>query len=69
MITGIAFDYIGKTLITAGDRQIRIFHNVTGHKITLAIAKENMKRTKTNAMKDRLEQQIEETETFLGKFE
>ena len=67
-ITSIKFDQLGKYLITAGDRFVRVFHNIPGYKVTLELAEQKLKQTKTSAMRDRIEAQIDECNEFLNKF-
>lgn len=69
-IRAIKFDPLGKLLLTAGDKQIRVYHNLTGYKTTVNIAKNKLKKGGyTTATKERLENQIIESEEFLKKFE
>ncbi|XP_050508502.1 transducin beta-like protein 2 isoform X2 [Diabrotica virgifera virgifera] len=64
-ITAIMFDSTGKFLLTAGDKQIRVFHNVTGYKCGIVTAKEKLKEHVTSATKERLEKLIKENQAFL----
>lgn len=68
-IMAIGFDSLGLQLYVAGDRQVRVFHNLTGYKVGIAAAKEKLKGAKvTEAMRERLDLQIEESEAFLSQF-
>lgn len=68
-IVAIAFDPLGLQLFVAGDRQIRVFHNVTGYKVGILAAKEKLKDKKVSmATRERLELQIEENESFISQF-
>jgi mRNA-capping enzyme len=68
-ITSIRFDDMGKYLITTGDKYVRIFHNIPGYKFTKETAEQKLKQTKTSAMRDRIEAQINECNDFLKRFE
>lgn len=60
------FDALGTQLYVAGDRQVRIFTNITGYKVGVIIAKEKLKDKKNStATQDRLEAQIEEYEAII----
>ena len=64
----IAFDSLGLQLYVAGDRQVRVFHNITGFKVGIEVAKEKLKDKKTTAAtRERLESQIEEYESFVAE--
>lgn len=66
----IDFDSLGLHLFVAGDRQVRIFDNITGYKVGLQTAKEKLKDKKNStATQERLEAQIEEYEAILKKHE
>lgn len=64
-ITALFFDASGKYLLVSADKQIKIFHNVTGYRCSIVTAKEKLKEHQTSATKDRLLQLIKESETFL----
>lgn len=64
-ITKLMFDGLGHYLFAAGPRTVHIFHNVTGYKTNIHIAKEKLKEKQTSATKERLEKQIEDCEHFL----
>ncbi len=44
----------------ACDRQIKIFYNLTGHRVAITDLQEKLKSARTQASKERLEQTIEE---------
>ncbi|XP_060521662.1 transducin beta-like protein 2 isoform X2 [Cylas formicarius] len=64
-ITAILFDASGKYLLVAADKQIRVFHNATGYRCSIASAKEKLKEHQTSATKERLQQLITDSEEFL----
>lgn len=65
-ILSIGFDSTGLQLFVAGDRQVRVFHNMTGYKVGISVAKEKLKDKKiSSATHERLEAQVEEYEAFL----
>lgn len=66
-IMAISFDSLGLQLYVAGDRQVRVFHNVTGYNVGIEVARDklNDKRT-TAATQERLKSQIEEYEKFIA---
>lgn len=69
-IVAIAFDPLSKWILTAGDRFVRIFHNVTGYKQANDVARQKLKQTQiTTATRERLTKLIEDNEEFLKKFE
>lgn len=64
----IAFDPLGLQLYVVGDRQVRVFHNITGYKVGIEVAKEKLKDKKTSvATRERLENQIEEYEDIIAQ--
>jgi hypothetical protein len=68
-IMAIGFDPLGLKIFVAGDRQVRVFHNVTGYKVGIVAAKEKMKDKKiTMTTRERLELQIAEHESFISQF-
>lgn len=67
-IVSLIFDPLGKYILVAGDRFVRVFHNVTGYRISNECNREKLKQTQTFATKERLENMIEENEKFLEKF-
>lgn len=68
-IMTIGFDPLGLKVFVAGDRQVRVFHNITGYKVGIASAKEKLKDKKISmATRERLEQQVAEHESFISQF-
>lgn len=68
-IVSIGFDFMSTQLFVAGDRQVRIFNNITGCKVGLVVANGKLKDKKNStAVQERLEAQIEEYEEILKKF-
>lgn len=68
-IMAINFDPTGLQVFVAGDRQVRVFHNITGYKVGIAAAKEKLKDKKISmATRERLELQIAENESFISTF-
>ncbi|KAJ8965115.1 hypothetical protein NQ314_004340 [Rhamnusium bicolor] len=45
-ITAVLFDSTGKYILTAGDKQIRVFHNVTGYGATLKLLRKSSRKVK-----------------------
>nr|CAI5860222.1 unnamed protein product [Callosobruchus analis] len=68
-ITAILFDSTGKYILTAGEKQIRVFHNVTGYRCAIEMAKLKLKDHQTSATKERLEKLIKESQEFLNNIE
>lgn len=58
----MCFSNDNKFLAVAGDRQIKIFHNVTGKKAAIKDLKTSLKSAKTQGAKERMQQQIDEYE-------
>ncbi|XP_067008811.2 transducin beta-like protein 2 [Anabrus simplex] len=67
-ITCLLFDALGKFLLTAGDKHIRVFHNVTGYRTSIASNRAKLRQSVSSAQKERIEQQIRECEDFLKNF-
>lgn len=63
------FDSLGKYVFTSGDKQIRVFHNVTGYRCAIRTAKEKLTQNQTSATRERLTKQISDNEAFLNKIE
>ena len=62
----VLFSADGQHLFTAGDKHIRIFHNVPGIEINIQELKEVLKRNMSNsAAKERIEKQIKLAEENL----
>lgn len=66
-INALIFDPLNKYFLTAGDRHIRVFHNVTGYRVTIEETKKKLKQSKTETTVKRLEQLIVDCEEFLTK--
>lgn len=67
-IVAIAFDPLSKWILTAGDRFVRIFHNVTGYRVANYTARQKLKQPQlTAATRERLEKLIADNEEFLKK--
>lgn len=64
-ITALLFDSLGKYVLTAGERHVRVFHNVTGYRTFIAATKEKFRQSVSSAQKERMTKQIEEAEAFL----
>ncbi|RZF40481.1 hypothetical protein LSTR_LSTR000360, partial [Laodelphax striatellus] len=65
-INALMFDAASELLLTAGDKHIRVFHNVTGRRTTIATANEKLKQSANSAAtKERLQSIIKEAEQFL----
>lgn len=65
IITSVLFDASGKYVITSGDKQIRVFHNVTGYRCSIETAKIKLKEHQTSATKERLQNLITDSQSFL----
>lgn len=65
-INALLFDPLGKYFLTAGDRHVRVFHNVTGYKVSAAAARLRLKSVQTEAQRERLEKTIEDCEKFVA---
>ena len=69
-IVAMEFETLGTQLFVAGDRQVRVFNNITGYKVGLIIAKNKLKDKKISyGLQERLEAQIDEYEEILKKHE
>lgn len=67
-IVAMEFESVGVQLFVAGDRQVRVFHNITGYKVAMDLAKEKLKNKKNStAVQQRLEMQIEEYQEIIKK--
>ncbi|CAG0886288.1 unnamed protein product [Darwinula stevensoni] len=64
-IMAVMFDPSNKLVLTAGDRQVRMFHNVVGYKATIEELEGKRKTATTVAMRERIIQQISEAKAFL----
>ncbi|KAJ3657265.1 hypothetical protein Zmor_016277 [Zophobas morio] len=68
-ITSVLFDAMGKYVLTSGDKYVRVFHNVTGYRCSIATAKDKLKQQQTSATKERLEKIVADCEAFLKTIE
>ncbi|XP_077995758.1 transducin beta-like protein 2 [Glandiceps talaboti] len=60
-VSTLAFSPSSKYLVTAGDKHLRVFHNVAGYKACIADMEDKMRKSTTSqAMKGRLESMIKE---------
>uniref|UniRef100_A0A0A9XUP9 Transducin beta-like protein 2 n=2 Tax=Lygus hesperus TaxID=30085 RepID=A0A0A9XUP9_LYGHE len=65
-VTKVLFDAAGDYVLTAGDRHVRVFHNVTGHKTNILVWKKKLSEPGvSSATRDRLTKNIAEAEAFL----
>jgi len=63
----LLFDAQGRYLVTCGEKFVKIFHNVTGHKASAALAKAKLHQAGLSAAtKERLELQIETAEALVA---
>lgn len=56
----IAFSNDNNYLAVAGDRHVKIFRNITGHKSAILDLESQLKTVKTQSGKERIEQLIEQ---------
>ncbi|KAJ8042997.1 Transducin beta-like protein 2 [Holothuria leucospilota] len=64
-ITKIGFDPSGRYLVTAGDKHLRVFHNVVGYRANITDMEKKLKTATSQPMRDRLEMQITQARTKL----
>ncbi|XP_053997904.1 transducin beta-like protein 2 [Hylaeus anthracinus] len=64
-ITCLAFDALGEYVLVAGDKHIKVFHNVTGYRVAIESAKRKLTQKQTSATKERLEKLIVDNRKFL----
>ncbi|XP_012282453.1 transducin beta-like protein 2 isoform X3 [Orussus abietinus] len=64
-ITSVAFNAIGQYILVAGDKHVKILHNVPGYRATIESAKKKLKQKQTSATKERLLKSIADCENFL----
>ena len=64
-LVSLAFDKDNRWLIAAGDRYVRVFHNVPGYRLAAKDLRAKAKASNSDSMKRRLEEQAEEKENFL----
>jgi hypothetical protein len=69
-IMAIGFDPLGLQLFVAGDRQIRVFFNLSAHRVRSLVAQQKLREEKVSEIvRDRLESQIAEDVAFLSEFD
>lgn len=56
----ISFSVDNKYLAVACDRQVKVFYNITGHRVAVSDYETKLKTAKTQAAKERFEQAIQE---------
>ncbi|XP_035690805.1 transducin beta-like protein 2 isoform X1 [Branchiostoma floridae] len=64
-VTAVAFDLGSKYLVSAGDKHVRVLHNTVGYRALLHDLQHKLKTTQSTAYKERLKEQIKETEDAL----
>uniref|UniRef100_A0A3B4B0B2 Uncharacterized protein n=1 Tax=Periophthalmus magnuspinnatus TaxID=409849 RepID=A0A3B4B0B2_9GOBI len=64
-LTDLHFDTTGLFLACSGDRAIRVLHNAPGHRAAISHLRTLLKKAQSEAMRDRLTQQVEEAERAL----
>ncbi|XP_076635172.1 transducin beta-like protein 2 [Colletes latitarsis] len=64
-ITCLAFDALGEYVLVAGDKHIKVFHNITGYRVAIESAKRKLTQKQTSATKERLEKLIVDNRKFL----
>ncbi|XP_060075371.1 transducin beta-like protein 2 [Ylistrum balloti] len=64
-LVDLSFDTTNKYLVTAGDRYVHVFHNVTGYQATVEDLLEKEKKASSTAMRDRVRQQISDARSSL----
>lgn len=67
-IITLSFDSVGKLIFVGGDKQVKVYHNITGYKTSIAIAETKLKGHLTAATKECFENQISQYKGFLKKF-
>lgn len=65
-VTCLLFDSLGKYVLTGGEKHVRVFHNVTGYRTSIASIQSKIRQPASSAQKERMEQQIREAELFLN---
>ncbi|XP_052261131.1 transducin beta-like protein 2 isoform X2 [Dreissena polymorpha] len=60
----LGFDNSGKYLLSAGDKQVHVLHNITGYKATIEELVELEKKANGQAMKERIRSQITDARSF-----
>lgn len=64
-ITRLVFDAVGEYVLVAGDKHVKVFHNVTGYRVAIESARRKLAQRQTSATKERLEKLIEDNKKFL----
>ncbi|XP_072909680.1 transducin beta-like protein 2 [Hemitrygon akajei] len=64
-IADLAFDINSRFLVSCGDRAIRVFHNVVGYRAVVEEMEGRLKKATTDAMRERLQQQIDDAKSTL----
>ncbi|XP_039363399.1 transducin beta-like protein 2 [Mauremys reevesii] len=64
-ITDLAFDINSRYLVSCGDRAIRVFHNTAGYRAVVEEMKGMLKKTTSEATRERLQQQITDAQNAL----
>ncbi|KAJ8342840.1 hypothetical protein SKAU_G00327680 [Synaphobranchus kaupii] len=64
-ITDLKFDINNRFLVCSGDRAIRVFHNTPGYRAAIQDMQVMLKKASNEAMRQRLEQQIQEAQSAL----
>ncbi|KAJ8402234.1 hypothetical protein AAFF_G00370990 [Aldrovandia affinis] len=64
-ITDLKFDVNNRYLVCSGDRAIRVFHNAPGYRAAIQDMQAMLKKASNEAMRQRLEQQIQDAQSAL----
>uniref|UniRef100_V9KXR6 Transducin beta-like protein 2 n=1 Tax=Callorhinchus milii TaxID=7868 RepID=V9KXR6_CALMI len=64
-IADLAFDVNSRFLVSSGDRAIRVFHNVVGYRAVITEMEAMLKKPTSEAMRERLQQQISNAQSAL----
>ncbi|XP_071848997.1 transducin beta-like protein 2 isoform X2 [Apostichopus japonicus] len=67
VISQIGFDPSGRYLVTAGDKHLRVFHNVVGYRASIMEMEQKLKAATSEPMKERLELQIKQARETLDE--
>lgn len=65
----ILFSNDNKYLALACDKQVKVFHNVTGHRVALSDLESSLKTAKTQGAKERIQQLIDEHKKAIDSIE
>jgi len=68
-ITEIQFSTDSRYFVAAGDKHVSVFYNVAGYKATVVELEAKKKSATTQALRERLEQQIEEALSMIKNVE